>query len=42
MIKLLKKSPTEMIENDIPGNTHCGGRLSTVDLLIKVACFVEM
>jgi hypothetical protein len=25
-----------------PGNTNWGGRLSTVDLLIKVACFVEM
>ncbi len=24
-----------------PGNTNWGGRLSTVDLLIKVACFVK-
>ncbi len=24
-----------------PGNTDRGGRLSTVDLLIKVACFVK-
>ncbi len=24
-----------------PGNTNCRGRLSTVDLLIKVACFVK-
>jgi len=23
------------------GKTYCGGRLSTVDLLIKVACFVQ-
>ncbi len=25
----------------LPGNTNYGGRLSTVDLLIKVACFVK-
>ncbi len=25
----------------IPGNTTRGGRLSTIGLLIKVACFVE-
>jgi len=25
-----------------PGNTTGGGRLSTVDLLIKVACFVKI
>jgi len=25
-----------------PGNTKRGGRLSTVDLLIKVACFVNL
>jgi hypothetical protein len=24
-----------------PGNTNCGGRLSTDDLLIKVACLVK-
>ncbi len=24
-----------------PGNTNGGGRLSTADLLIKVACFVK-
>ncbi len=24
-----------------PGNTNSGGRLSTVDLLIEVACFVK-
>jgi hypothetical protein len=24
-----------------PGNTNCRGRLSTVDLLIEVACFVK-
>jgi hypothetical protein len=24
-----------------PGNTNCGGGLSTVDLLIKVACSVK-
>ncbi len=29
--------------NDIvyPGNTNSGGRLSTIDLLIKVGCFVK-
>jgi hypothetical protein len=26
---------------NIPGNTKWGGRLNTVDLLIKVACFVK-
>jgi hypothetical protein len=25
----------------MPGNTNIGGRLGTVDLLIKVACFVK-
>jgi hypothetical protein len=25
----------------LPGNTNYGGRLSTIDLLIKVACFVK-
>jgi hypothetical protein len=24
-----------------PGSTNLGGRLSTVDLLIKLACFVK-
>jgi hypothetical protein len=24
-----------------PGNTNLGGKLSTVDLLIKVTCFVK-
>jgi hypothetical protein len=34
-------------ENELPlpsipaGNPHCTGRLSTVDLAIKVACFVK-
>ncbi len=27
------------IKKTSPGNTHCTGRLSTVDLLIKVLCF---
>jgi len=27
--------------SDCAGNTNWGGRLSTVDLLIKVACFVK-
>ncbi len=29
------------LSSDVPGNTNWGGRLSTVDLLIKVACFVK-
>jgi hypothetical protein len=28
-------------EKDRAGNTNCGGRISTVDLLIKVACIVK-
>jgi hypothetical protein len=28
-------------ERDEAGNTDLGGRLSTVDLLIRVACFVK-
>jgi len=30
-----------MFWTDKPGNTNRGGRLNTVDLLIKVACFVQ-
>ncbi len=31
----------EEIPIQLPGNTNCRGGVSTVDLLIKVACFVK-
>ncbi len=37
----LKHSSIWPSANVKPGNTNCRGRLSTVDLLIKVACFVK-
>ena len=32
---------SKLLVNILPGNTNPGGRLSTVDLLIKVPCFVN-
>ena len=40
MVKIAFLSPGAS-NNPLPGNTNLWGRLSTVDLLIKVACFVK-
>ncbi len=39
VIKMQLSALWHLIMSVFPGNTNLGGRLSTVDLLIKVACF---